>query len=52
MRADAQKTGDLQRMQAWAGQSAALGRSQPASGMVRELWESARALSTWVESPK
>jgi hypothetical protein len=26
------------------GQSATLGRSQPASGMVRELWESASSL--------
>jgi hypothetical protein len=31
-------------MQAWAGQSAALGRSQPASAMARELWEHASAL--------
>ena len=41
MRAEAQKTGDLHRMQAWAGQSAALGRTQPAGEMVRELWETA-----------
>jgi len=44
MRAEAQKTGEVQRMQVWAGQSAALGRSEPASHLVRELWESARSL--------
>jgi nitronate monooxygenase len=42
MRADAQKNGDLQRMQVWAGQSAALGRAQPAAEMVRDLWTAAR----------
>jgi nitronate monooxygenase len=43
MRAEAQRTGDVQRMQAWAGQSAALGKSQPAAEYVRELWELVRA---------
>lgn len=41
MRAAALRTGDLETMQAWAGQSAALGRTQPAGEMVGELWESA-----------
>ncbi len=41
MRAEALKTGDLQRMQVWAGQSAALGRTQPAGEMVGLLWNSA-----------
>lgn len=41
MRAEALKTGDLESMQVWAGQSAALGRSQPAGEMVGELWNKA-----------
>ncbi|MFL6282247.1 MAG: NAD(P)H-dependent flavin oxidoreductase [Pyrinomonadaceae bacterium] len=36
--------GDYQRMQVWAGQSAAMARAVPASEMVREVWESASAL--------
>ena len=40
MRADAQRAGDIQRMQAWAGQSAALGCSRPAGEMAREIGES------------
>jgi nitronate monooxygenase len=36
--------GDYQRMQAWAGQSAAMARSMPAGEIVREVWESASAL--------
>ena len=44
MRADAQRVGDVQRMQAWAGQSAALGRVQPAGELAREIWESGRGL--------
>jgi nitronate monooxygenase len=35
---------DVQRMQAWAGQSAALGRAEPAGDVVRRLWADARAL--------
>jgi nitronate monooxygenase len=42
MRADALQAGDVERMQAWAGQSAALGRVQPAGEMAREIWESGR----------
>jgi nitronate monooxygenase len=44
MRAAAQKTDDLQRMQAWAGQSAALSRAEPAAAVVQRLWEDAQAL--------
>ncbi len=44
MRADAQRAGDVERMQAWAGQSAALGRVQPAGELAREIWESGRGL--------
>ena len=44
MRAAAQKTNDLDRMQAWAGQGAALGKSHPAAEVIRGLWEDARTL--------
>jgi nitronate monooxygenase len=44
MRAEAQKTGDLHRMQAWAGQSAALARAIPAADVVRQVWEDAQRL--------
>ncbi|MDP9138583.1 MAG: nitronate monooxygenase [Pseudomonadota bacterium] len=44
MRAAAQKNDDLQRMQAWAGQSAALARAEPAAEVVKRLWDGAQAL--------
>lgn len=44
MRAEAQKTGDVQRMQAWAGQSAGLAKAEPAPEVVRRLWEGAQEL--------
>lgn len=44
MRAEAQKVGDVQRMQAWAGQSAGLGRAEPAADVVRRLWEGAQEI--------
>jgi nitronate monooxygenase len=44
MRSDAQKAGDIHRMQAWAGQSAGLARSEPAGALVRKFWAEARAL--------
>jgi len=44
MRAAGHKTGDIHRMQAWAGQSAALAKPEPAADMVRHLWEGAEAL--------
>jgi nitronate monooxygenase len=44
MRAAAAKVGDLDRMQAWAGQGAALGRVEPASDAVQRLWREARSL--------
>jgi nitronate monooxygenase len=34
----------VQRMQAWAGQSAALGKAEPAAEMVRRAWDGAKAL--------
>jgi nitronate monooxygenase len=44
MRAAAAKDGDIQRMQAWAGQSAALARAEPAGIVVQALWDGARAM--------
>jgi len=44
MRDAAVKTHDIQRMQAWAGQSAHLARAKPAGDLVAELWNEARAL--------
>ena len=44
MRAVAGKAGDVRRMQAWAGQSAALAKAEPAGDLVRRLWEDATAL--------
>jgi len=43
MREEGQRRGDLQRMQAWAGQSAALARAEPAAAVVRRLWDEGRA---------
>jgi nitronate monooxygenase len=44
MRTEGQRTGDVHRMQAWAGQSARLARPEPAGEVARLLWESARAI--------
>ena len=44
MRAEAGKSGDVERMQAWAGQSAALASSAPAGELVRKFWEEAEAM--------
>lgn len=44
MRKAAQQKGDLQRMQAWAGQSAAMAQARPAGDVVRSLWEGAQGL--------
>lgn len=44
MREAAGQAGDVQRMQAWAGQSAALGRAEPAGDVVRRLWQEAENL--------
>jgi nitronate monooxygenase len=44
MRLDAEKSGDVQRMQAWAGQSAALGRAEPASVLTERVWSEAQEL--------
>ncbi len=44
MREAAQKSGDADRMQLWAGQSVKLARSEPAGTIVRQLWEDALRL--------
>jgi nitronate monooxygenase len=44
MREAAQKASDVHRMQAWAGQSAAMARAEPAADIVARLWREARAL--------
>lgn len=38
------RAGDVHRMQAWAGQGAALARPEPAGEVVRRLWAEAEAL--------
>jgi len=42
MREAAVRNGDLDRMQAWAGQSAGRASTRPAGEVVRELWRDAR----------
>jgi nitronate monooxygenase len=44
MRVAAAKANDIDRMQSWAGQSAALALARPAGEVVRDLWDGARAL--------
>lgn len=44
LRESGTKAGDIQRMQAWAGQSAAMGRAILAGDLVREMWDVADAL--------
>ncbi len=40
----AARAGDIDRMQAWAGQSAALARSEPAGTVITDIWRGAREL--------
>lgn len=44
MRAEALAAGDVSRMQAWAGQGAALARAEPAANLVARCWAEAEAL--------
>lgn len=44
MRIAAADAGDLERMQAWAGQSAALALAEPAGEVVRRIWADAQTL--------
>jgi nitronate monooxygenase len=46
MRDAAGKAGDINRMQAWAGQAAALARAEPAGEVASDLWARGRALLT------
>lgn len=48
MREAAQKAGDAERMQLWAGQAAKLARDQPAGTIVEGLWEDASRLFSFV----
>jgi len=50
MREAAARAGDVERMQAWAGQSAAMARAEPAGDVVRMLWEGTRGLLGGVAS--
>ena len=47
MRGAAQKAGDIQRMQVWAGQSAALARAEPATDCIQRIWKGTQALLGW-----
>jgi nitronate monooxygenase len=44
MRRAAAADGDVERMQAWAGQAAALARAEPAADLARRIWADAREL--------
>jgi nitronate monooxygenase len=44
MRTEAGKVGDVNRMQAWAGQSAGLAKAIPAGEILNNVWNGARAL--------
>jgi len=44
MRNEAQQMSDVQRMQVWAGQSAALARAEPAGELVNQIWNQAQGL--------
>jgi len=44
MRQEAQRTGDFQRMPAWAGQSAALARAEAGSAVAERIWNEGQAL--------
>lgn len=44
MRAAGQKEGDINRMQVWAGQAAALAKAAPAGELACAIWEQAQAI--------
>jgi nitronate monooxygenase len=44
MQEDARTTGDTERMQMWAGQSAIMASNEPAGALVRKLWQEASSL--------
>jgi nitronate monooxygenase len=47
MRRDAERATDVERMQAWAGQSARLARAEPAGKIVQDIWKETRELLGW-----
>jgi nitronate monooxygenase len=47
MRADSVRRGDVNGMQVWAGQGAALARPEPAADVVQRIWREALELVTW-----
>jgi nitronate monooxygenase len=47
MRRDAERANDVERMQAWAGQSARLARAEPAGKIVQDIWKETRELLGW-----
>jgi nitronate monooxygenase len=47
MRRDAERANDVERMQAWAGQSAWLARAEPAAKIVQDIWKDTRELLDW-----
>jgi nitronate monooxygenase len=47
MRSAAVREGDIDRMQAWAGQSAALAKASPAGELTQQLWAEAQRLLAW-----
>ncbi|MEZ5660193.1 MAG: hypothetical protein R3E83_17125 [Burkholderiaceae bacterium] len=44
MRSEAARAGDIERMQAWAGQSAALAKARPAADTLQQVWTDAQAI--------
>jgi nitronate monooxygenase len=44
MREAAAKANDIDRMQAWSGQSGGLAPARPAGELTRDLWAGARAM--------
>jgi nitronate monooxygenase len=44
MRESGNKQGDIHRMQAWAGQAAAMARPEPAGELIQRIWHDAEAL--------
>jgi nitronate monooxygenase len=47
MRGEAQRDGDVERMQVWAGQSARLARAEPAGKVVQDIWDGTREFLGW-----
>jgi nitronate monooxygenase len=46
MRDQGNKTNDLSRIQAWAGQSAGLSQAMPAGDLIRKIWLDAKRILT------